>query len=699
MGMRGIRAAAIVAVLGAMAPFAFGTISIRLSVFPDQIVADSRSGTNITLDVRSNDGKIVPDGTRILLTTTLGVFRETIVTTQNGIARATLIAGNIPGIAKVTASEIGAATNPSIIEVEFVRTKEDLASASDYLEISTTGSLEFLYLQRIATSSALKQGVTATFQDIAVAASDLQYSYNNQVVRARDAKATINKKEYSISEFYYDLRTRKGYGLTQVEFYPVDRVGYQSGLFKLERYDEEEGFKPTQLRRRLGVVEITRKGVKLVTKPIDSKIFEFQRVRAGEIAVTESELQKERDEDIYTARITAKRMRVISKREIQFQNMSMYQGETRYLTQPLFSLNLLAAPGQAPTEQWVSVNNNQLAVNYPLYLSLEREQSRAFRFRTGQSVGRGVNVNRGVFLDYELNWNRSDRQVGNFTYTGVGRDDYNLGYRQFTRFDDRTSLNFLLDAPQVRSMLGSATLNRQEKNFQLSVTASAQRALKGTKYDRQDYLAVAEYNPVKLGKAPWQLFYGLNLSANSLRSGTVNTRSSGFGTRFRLQSEPFNLKGGNTLLAGATVTQLVGRNIPTQIGTAASLSLTTMPRRGFSNTMIYDYSQDGFTETALGRHRISSQLGFSRGNYDFSLFATKSLDVDRTSFFADASIRMAPQWRIANQYTVNRFAGDVFTDFNWVLAYRMRYDKPEFGLVYTKDAKRLGFVLLGISRS
>ena len=39
----------------------------------------------------------MPDGTQVVLNTTLGNFRESIVRTSSGVARTTLVAGNIPG--------------------------------------------------------------------------------------------------------------------------------------------------------------------------------------------------------------------------------------------------------------------------------------------------------------------------------------------------------------------------------------------------------------------------------------------------------------------------------------------------------------------------------------------------------------------------------------------------------------------------
>ncbi|MEI8281147.1 MAG: invasin domain 3-containing protein, partial [Armatimonadota bacterium] len=103
------------------------TINIQMQAFPGEAVADGRSSIAITLFVRNSDGSNVPDGTQIVLGTTLGAFRETIVRTASGVARTTLVAGNIPGTARITAATLQNQSNPSTMEVEFVSDRSQLA--------------------------------------------------------------------------------------------------------------------------------------------------------------------------------------------------------------------------------------------------------------------------------------------------------------------------------------------------------------------------------------------------------------------------------------------------------------------------------------------------------------------------------------------------------------------------------------------
>lgn len=676
---------------------AFAVITIRLSAFPDQLVADGRSATTITLEVRSNDGKLVPDGTRILLSSTLGNFRETIVTTQNGIARAILIAGNITGTARITAAEISTTSNPSVIDVEFVKSRDQLATNNDFIEIESTQSLEYVFRDQIATASAVNRGVKARFLNYNVKAKELQFAYGEQVIRARDAIVKWENNEVLFDDFYIDIRKRKAYGFALVETVPFDRIGYRGGVFFLQKYDYDLGFIPAPTRKLPRIMEVTSQGLRYPTTKINPSIFNFKKVREGIIAVTEAEYDQESENDYNMYRVTAKRMLVISRRTVQFQSAKLYiPGNAIRQGLLTFDLNSL---NQSPISEWVGVNNSAFTVNYPAYISLERDQTQNFRFRTGQNFGRGINLNRGFFVDFEQNWNARDERLGSFVVTGVGRDDFNLGFRQFARFNSQTNANFVLDSPQARSLISSVTLNRQADAFQYSFTASNQRALRGSKVDRQDYFAFAEHDPVKVGKLPVQMFYGLNASFGRNVNEFSSQESSGLGARLRFQSNTINLKGNQSLLAGITFNQQFGTNLATPLAINGNVSLTKTFSEGFTTTFMYDYTYDGFTEQALGLNRLSIQSNFFRGNYDISINYSQSLGLDRFNLFTDASLRFSPKWRISNQYTINSFIGETFLDYNWLLAYRLKPGIPEIGLVLPSATQRLGFTVVSFSRN
>ncbi len=686
----------LLALAASTASFA-ATINIQLQAYPGEAVADGRSSIAITLFVRNSDGSNVPDGTQVVLSTTLGNFRETIVRTSSGVARTVLVAGNIPGTARITAATLQNQGSPSIMEVEFVSDRSKLSSANDYVELSTTGSLEFTFAKRIATASAANKGVRFQFKDRLILADDLQYLYDSQEVRAKGATLKIGTKDVPFSDLYLDMRSQRGFGITEIDNLAIDRIRFVAGLFILEQLNPvSEKYELSRVSKRTALVAISRSGISLPKEPVNQKIFDYVKIRDGIVPITQSEVRQEKDQDYQTVRITAKRMTVVSRREIQFQNAKFYVGETKILSQQLYRLDTQGMQGQFPTEQYISFTNGQLGVNFPYYLSLERNRSQDIRFSTGQTFGRGYSANRGVFFDYDQTWN-SLKGDGKFTYSGIGRDDFNIGLRQFTKIDDSTTASFAIDAPQTKSLISTASISHYQPGLQTSVSGTVLHSLQGlTAVNRQDYFLVAEKDPIKVGKFPWRFYYGLNATY----SQTATTTGSGAGARFRLLSNPFGTdRSGGSLSMGFSMAQFAGSNIVTPIATTATISYAKPFGQKFNSVITYDYARDGITEQAFGLHRVSSQLFYYDQKFTGSLLASQSIGQNTLSLFADTSYRIANLWRVGYQYTLNRFSGSSFIDYDVVLGYRIGTDKPEFGLLYSQQTKRVGIVLLGISHN
>jgi hypothetical protein len=685
------RGAALALALAAASLGYSATINIQLQAYPGEAVADGRSSIAVTLFVRNSDGSNVPDGTQVVLNTTLGNFRESIVRTTSGVARSILVAGNIPGTARITAATLQNQSNPSIMEVEFVSDRSQLSSSNDFVELSSTGSLEFTFAKRIATASATDKGVSFQFRDRRLVAEDLQYLYDSQVVRARRATLKIGTKDYNFSELYLDLRTQKGFGITEIDNLAVDRIRYNAGLFIFEHMNPvTEQFELAQLSKRTTVVAITRAGISIPTTPVRPDIFDYVKIRIGPVPIDEAEQKSESQSDYETVRITAKRMTVVSRKEIQFQHATFYMGEAKIFSQQLYRLDSQGMQGQFPTEQYISFNNNQFGMNIPYYLSLEKNQAQAIRFSTGQTFGRGYSANRGVFFDYEQTWNKSNGD-GRFTYSGIGRDDFNVGLRQFTKISDNTTASFAIDSPQVKSLISSAAVSHYQPGLSTSVSGTVLHSLKGlTAGDRQDYYLI------KMGKIPWNIYYGLNAAYTK---STIST-GTGYGARLRFISKPFGTdRSGGTVNAGVTFAQYVGNNVPVPFASTATVSYAKAFGSKFNSTLTYDYARDGITEQAFGLHRMSGQFFFDDQKFSASMLTTKSIGLDRISLFADSSYRIADNWRVGYQYTLNSYSGSSFVDYDVVLGYRIGKDRPEFGLLYSQQTKRVGFVLLGISRN
>lgn len=677
----------------AMAIIANAAINIRLQAYPYEVVADGRSSINISIEARNNDGSVVPDDTKILLTTTLGTFREQIVTVKGGRAQAILIAGNIPGIAKITASELNNQSNPSTIEVEFVSSKEKLSSASDYITINVPNRFEYHFETRILTGAGAKQNISGTFRETPFKCDDIQYVQDSGELRAKNISLNIKDKPYTFSEFFIDTKNGRGYGVTTIDYLPISKITYALGYFRAYMGDEDTGYELSKPKKRIGVVEIAPTGVRPATTAVPPDTFDFKKTRKTNIAATNEELKLEDPNDLETKYLTATRYSVVMRRELQFQNVQVYQGQQKMWTQGLMSFSAGGFQGQYPMQQYFTITDSQFGVNYPFFLNLGKQSTSAIRFRTGQSYGRGFNVNRGVFFDYESNWNRSDNSVGNLILSGAGRDDYNIGLRQTLRIDSQTTANLSFDSPQLKSMFNTASISRQSSDFQLSILSTQQRTFEGPTSNRSDYLLVAERNPIRIRKLPVQMFYGINASYGETKTDTDRTSATGFGGRLRFQSDPIRLNNSSTLSSGLTVGQFSGSN-GNQVNTNFNVSLSKFMKNSFSTTWNYEFGRDGVTELSLGQHRLANQAYYRRGRLELSLLTQKSLDADRLSLFGQTDYLLAPLWKTSVTYTLNRYSNDTFVDYNLILAYRIAQDKPFFGLAYSKETNRFGFVIL-----
>lgn len=677
----------------AFAALSSAAINIRLQSYPYEVVADGRSVVNISIEARNNDGSVVPDGTRILLATTLGSFREQVVTITGGRGQAVLTAGNIPGIAKITATELNNQSNPSTLEVLFVSGKDKLSSASDYISINVPDRFEYLLERRILTGAGSKQNITGVFRETSFKCDDIQYIQDSGELRAKNATFAIKGKDYNFSELFMDTRSGRGYGVTVIEYVPRPVLTYSSGFVTIQGAGDGADFGKQVPRKRLAVVEISPMGIKPITVPVPPETFTFRKTRKSDIAATNEELKQEDPNDFQIGYLTATRFSFVLRRELQFQDVKVYQGDQKIWSQGLMSFSAGGFQGQYPMQQYFTVTDSQFGVNYPFFLNLGRQSSSAVRFRTGQSYGSGFNVNRGVFFDYESNWNRRDNSVGNLILSGVGRNDYNVGIRQSLRISPETSANFTLDLPQLDGMLSTASLSQQQRDLQLTLNSTQNRTFRGAKENRQDYALIGETNPVKLKGLPVRVYPGFSALYSEADRETGKSVATGVGGRLRFSSDQIPINSKSSFSGGLTLEQFGGSS-GNSLNTVGELAYRKSLGNSFNTTWIYGYSRNQNSDQSVGQQQLSNSLWYEKGKLALSLNTTKSLDVDTLFLNGQADYLVAPLWKTSLNYRLNRFSSDTFVDYNLILAYRIAQDRPFFGLAYSKETNRIGFVIL-----
>jgi hypothetical protein len=639
-----------------------GSATIELASFPTMSVADGRSTVTVSATIRDIDGKLVPDGTRVVFSCDRGTFRETVVNTQNGVARAILQAGTVAGVSKITASAITYQATATV-DYEFVGDRSLLSSAKEYVEMDAPNDLRYSMDLKVLEASGADQSAVMQYRDIEIRADDIQLNVPTYEVRAKNAILKIGNEEIKCGQLYFRLAQRMGFGTTNYKYKPREIQPFGDGV----RFIEGEE------RETYGIAEIRPGSIKLPDNPVQGKLFEM--VDIGDSATL----------------IAAKKAIAYPRKEIQFQKADVYMGGARVMRLPLFKVSMYNS-SPLLTDQMIKINDNQLAIDYPYYLSLKPGQTSLLRFSMGRNGGRGLAANRGVFLDYEYQWNHGDDMQGSAALTSLGRSDWGATMQQYFKLDQQTDLMAQLDIPAHRAVFANLNFSHQFPGMSLSANATHNQAISGTAYNNQQMMINLDKDPIKVGNSPFRIRYGFGASQTMAGGGGFSSSQQVFGAHMNATMNPVYFGKETSLTGSATLSKLQGTNTNSGLSINTDLTLS-QSFRGGGFALGYDFIDDGFTSNFLGQHQLTARLNYFLGNSALNFFMIKSLDVDRISMQIDASYRFARDWRLSYAYTYDRFLTDSFLDYNLILGYRIGY--REVGLTWSYRTKRLGFQVLG----
>lgn len=640
--------------------------TIELTAFPSIGVADGRTPITITAVIRDRHGALVPNGTQVVFDSTLGNFRENVVTTENGYARATLLASSIPGVARIRASVLRYNASAHI-EFEFVTDRAVLDSARDFIEVIAPKKLVYSVDDRIieATGVGTEDNVVVSYRDIEIRASDLQLRVLTYEVKARNAKLKIGDKEYLFDQLVFKLNTRRGFGVGRFEV-PV-LVPKNAGLLTVPTFETKMRSRPVNVS--------SASGIEPMPEPPDPRQFAYQSIIDS------------------LSTVEAKKAVAFPRKEVQFHQSNVKVGGVSVMKLPLFQVGTQTA-SPLVTEQFINVSNNQLAVNYPYYLSLKPGETSLVRFRYGNRFGAGLGAATGAYLDYELKWNRGDEMEGGLTVNGFNRSDWGVNLRQYYQADPTTTLTAQIDFPAHKSMFGNFNANKLFNGFQANFSASHGRSLAGgsTDFRTEQYSAIIEKDPIKI-RSVGNIFLGLSANSNRIASGDYNNDQQGVGLQARFASRPLRIDRTTSGSFSYRMAQLSGRNVRNGISHFATASLTTSFSPGFSVMTTYDYVDDGFNSDLLGRHRLTGEAYLNSGALGLRGFLAKTLDLDRLNASASLDYTFSQTWRFYYNFYLDRYLEDSFTDQTFIIGYRLGF--REIGLSYSMRTKRIGIELLG----
>jgi len=668
------------ALLSVAYTFALAESSIRLTTFPTLAsVADGRSTVSVKAEVRDQNGRAVPDGTTVLFECDLATtrFREQTVGTVGGVAFATLVAGTVAGVAHLTASALTVGASPATLTYEFVSDRSQLSSAKEYIEIVSPGYMQYGYVSNAWLIAAADPNgkVSLRYRDITVTATDIQYSLPLYELRARKAVLKIGKFEQKFDDLYLVLNSRDpslGFGTTTFRAKRTNQIVTQGMGLALVRQDPNGNLSIPPDEDRYGLVDIHRGGITPSALKNPASFFTFESmIRAP-------------------STISARKAIIFPRRKVQFQNAAICVAGQTVMRVPLYEFTLATATPLV-TEQMLAVNNSQVELNYPYFLSMRPGETSLLRFRTGNQYGRTDTSDTGVFLDYELHWDHGDDMQGNFVFSGIGRNDWTVGVDQYLRIDDRTSASAQLFSPTGRAYLGTASVSHQFNGFSVGMNGDVSRTVEGIPFTSADYSATIAKDPIKVGHYPFKIY--LELTGTSAYNQLINETQSGAGARSRLQSNPLPIDRNTSVTTSFTTSYLIGKNELHSLQYLGSVAMGHRFSKSLSTVLTYNYTRDGFNEYVIGEHQLTLQTNYNIGPASLSVAANKSLDVERRTVFADLDYKFSKLWRIKTGYTYDRYLNDSYIDYNYGFGYRIGW--REVGLIWSEQTRRIGFQFLG----
>lgn len=635
--------------------------TIKITLYPTASVADARSTVTVTAEVRDSGGKPAPDGTQVVFAATLGTFRDTVVTAYGGLARGILVAGGIPGTSHITISA-PALNSVSTADLEFLSDRSLLSSAQEYIEVVSPSYLMMAVDTKILAASQPHKGASLRYRDLKIDADEIQLDCQANTFKAAHAHLKFGKSQGEFDHLFFDLNTRKGFGMTTLE------SSFQE--FELDGLFLKVA---PRKQRTYAIAEVRASGMERMQGAFDASQLELADITSGTL-------------------ISSKKAVVFPHKLVQFHRAALLVDGQKVLRFPLYEWNM-NGNGELITDQIVNVNDTKVAVNYPHYLTLAPGQTSVLRFRTGEALGRSGSTNSGAYLDYELNWNRGDQMDGGFTFSGVGRSDYGLNLHQNIRFDDRSSAFATIDSPAMKSLFGSVGYTRQLNGYQLSLNGSSSRSLTGIAFDSQNVTLGLDKDPIKYRGAPIQAFLGVSAGVSSNASDGVGTSQTAIGLHLRNQLLPQKLGHGSTLNSSLTFSNLYGHNTQKGLTVSSSTFVNKIFSSSASLQVGYDYNSDVFSSSLLGHHRMNMIGALGSKRIETELVASKSLDADHLDYEADAHYKISPLWRMGYRYTFEQFNGSRFADYNALLTYRIGV--RDVGLNWSTQTHRLGLTILG----
>lgn len=663
---------------------AVGLATIRLTTEQATLLADGKSQTILTAEVRDERGAVVPDGTTIRFATTAGRLDTNTALTQNGVARVTLTSADLPGVALVTANlEASGQANAAPVQttVSFTRDAESAAYAGDnWARIEGSQYTGYVLDFGVVQVNGKNGGARLSFRDIAITADALQVNVRENKVRAvGNVVLARGGQRVSYRTLRYQLLTGQGVAERDEEGKPRP-VSVQGP--DLEEKDPDPA------------------------EPTSAESWELEDISGASVVIVAQSIGLE------------------PNARLQFRRAAFYLDNNKTLTLPFHVLSL----GQESlfAEQIVGFGPQGVTVDFPLYYDVRPSAVGTLHVRRGARVGSSAYSTRpGWSLDMEQDYNaRSSRGSGGasgggtngtIALNGLTRQDWGARWNHGQSIGPSARGNLYVDFPNHRDLFASTNLSRAFKGFSLNASASGSRiqvldVAGGTRTAGGDIRAqvYAETDPRAALGTP-RVQYALNLSTarqgfygpqRENLGGVVNTQTAGM----RLFTSPLPISLGTTLAQSLSIGQTWtrgglatggGRSGASVLGTTA---LTRSLGRLGTGAITYDYTQTpllyGSYTGGTGRHRLGGNLFLGAGEkWNLSLAASHSLDRVSSTLYGNLQFSLGGPWRGRVTLSGSRVPGFRYGDAEYALIRRIA--GRDVAVYYSTTSRRFQFDFTG----
>lgn len=606
---------------------------MTLRAHPQAIIADGRSETAISAEVRDSSGRAVSDGTIVDFTVSIGTIERT-ARTIGGVARVRLQSTVKVGTAMVSAV-VANGNAVAQLRVDFLEPGTQMFDES-FITVASKKYLGYDVNARIVDSAG---GVTIAHRGLTITAEEAQIDLRSNTLKAKCKTGEDNiiirrdAKRIEASAIYYDFNAMSGILLGPAS----------------------EGAKRMIFRGRDMFAQAA-------TEDADqTKSLDYKPITTASMFIKASSLVIRPGE------------------EVKFKRATFFMDGTKMLSVPLYVVSLRGGGGGA--NQMLSYSTDGMRLDLPVYYSLTPTSTGSFRLRRSESTnGWGSYSSQpGWQLDMEQDYNSSGSTEGAFTLNRItSASDWGARWTQRNEFDNDSQLYSYVDFPSHSSLFGSTNYSRTLPHYSFSLNGRATKTTNSKSGDIATDAYVQTRAKPALGGAFSYSF------TSKVTADTSRTSPFGTGVGIQLFGKPKNLgRLGNfssSLVAGHNWGGFDGSTLNTNMGLYRGI--------GNSGSLGFDYSFD-WTDYGPGykSHRLS--LNFSMNpSPKWSMYAnaTRGISDNSISAFGSLSYVFAPTWRFGLLGTYQKFGVYTYPDAEFSLSKSI--GRQEMSIIWSKSRQR-----------